>query len=142
MSSTAAALGEENGGRPAMASNRTPPSEYKSLRASTSGNPAACSGLMYSSVPTTKPLRVTRSSPEVAIARAIPKSTSVAPVSPRTMLSGLMSRCARPAPWACVSTSSTSQAVRHARSTPSRCSRRSTCRSVSPGTNGITNHSR
>src|SRR2546421_88780 len=34
---------------------------------------------MYSSVPTTKPLRVTRSSPELAIARAIPRSTSTAP---------------------------------------------------------------
>src|SRR2546430_7694200 len=66
MSSTAAALGEENGGRPARHSNSTTPREYRSVRPSTSGTPCACSGLMYSSVPTTNPLRVTRSSPELA----------------------------------------------------------------------------
>src|SRR2546426_214624 len=71
MSSTAAALGEENGGRPASVSNSTIPSEYRSVRPSTSGEPTACSGLMYSSVPTTKPLRVTRSSPALAIARGV-----------------------------------------------------------------------
>src|SRR5438105_1660290 len=96
MSRTAAALTDENGGRPASDSNSTMPSEYRSVRPSTSGLPAACSGLMYSSVPTTKPLRVTRSSPEVAMARAMPRSTSTAPVGDSTMLSGLMSRCAMP----------------------------------------------
>src|SRR5881398_3261484 len=68
MSSTAAALTEEKGGRPARHSNNTTPSEYRSVRPSTSGAPSTCSGLMYSSVPTMKPLRVTRSSPELAIA--------------------------------------------------------------------------
>src|SRR5438034_11652124 len=48
MSSTAAALTDENGGRPARASNSTTPSEYRSVRPSTSGAPAACSGLMRS----------------------------------------------------------------------------------------------
>src|SRR5213079_1570791 len=57
------------------------------------GNPCACSGLMYSSVPTTNPLRVTRSSPELAMALAIPRSTRTAPCGggASTMLSGLMS---------------------------------------------------
>ena len=93
-------VGDENGGRPASDSNSTTPSEYTSVRPSTSGAPAACSGLMYSSVPTTNPLRVTRSSPECAMARAIPRSTSTAPCGESTMLSGLMSRWAMPCSWA------------------------------------------
>src|SRR5467141_1970609 len=142
MSSTAAALGEENGGRPASVSKSTTPSEYRSVRPSMSGAPAACSGLMYSSVPTTKPLRVTRSSPDCAIARAMPKSTSTAPSAASTMLSGLMSRWARPCSCACRSASNTSQAMHTPRSTDNDRSCRSVWRSVSPGTYGITYHKR
>src|SRR3989440_2655426 len=79
---------------------------------------------MYSSVPTTKPLRVTRSSPELAIARAIPRSTRTAPPGDSTMLSGLMSRCAMPCACACSSASSTSTA------------RRTTSAPASPGSPG------
>jgi hypothetical protein len=58
---------------------------------------------MYSGVPTTSPTRVSPAdSPTGAIARAMPKSmTKARPVARSIMmLSGLMSRCTTPRPWA------------------------------------------
>ncbi len=63
-----------------------------SLRPSTSRSPLACSGDMYVGVPTVLPVTVSRV--PASIARAIPKSVTMArPVAPSSrMLSGLTSR--------------------------------------------------
>ena len=49
-----------------------------SLRPSIAGSPLACSGLMYSGVPTTNPVCVIPGSSSSQQARAIPKSASSA----------------------------------------------------------------
>ncbi len=76
----------------------TMPSEYRSLRPSISRSPAHCSGLMNAGVPIAVPVAVSRESLPCVIARAMPKSVTIArPLSlSRRMLSGLMSRWMTP----------------------------------------------
>jgi hypothetical protein len=86
---TTTRLGPWNGGAPASISYATMPSAYRSLRPSIS-SPAACSGLMYAGVPTATPCPVLVLPPSPAIARAIPKSASMArPVAARAERSPL-----------------------------------------------------
>src|SRR4029079_13400117 len=65
-----------------------------SVRASIFFSPLACSGLMYAGVPIDIPVCVRDSSPP-CMARAMPKSATIACPSIRRMFSGLMSRCTR-----------------------------------------------
>ncbi len=68
------------GGSPTSISYTTAPREYRSLRAVSSRSPVACSGLMYSGVPSERPVSVSRVPPAALTASAIPKSaTSASP---------------------------------------------------------------
>ncbi len=79
------------GGSPVSISNRTQPSEYRSLRPSVPNSPADCSGLMYAGVPTANPVCVMERFP-LESALPIPKSATIAAPSWSRMFSGLMSR--------------------------------------------------
>ncbi|MCZ7682137.1 MAG: hypothetical protein M5U28_26430 [Sandaracinaceae bacterium] len=96
------------------------PTLKRSLRASRSFFPRACSGDMYCGVPTTTPVRVAR--PPAPKPREMPKSTSFGKMpsasSTRKMFSGLTSRwrmpasCTAASPLRVIATiSSTSQSV-------------------------------
>jgi len=103
-------------------------------------SPAACSGLMYTGVPTAIPSPVLPGPGSVAIARAMPKSASMArPVArSSSTFSGLTSRCTTPAPPAASSAAATSATMRDAVSGWSRRSRVSRSRRLSPSTWSIT----
>ena len=92
----ACALGPVNGGSPASISYSTAASPYTSERASIRFSPLACSGLMYSAVPTVIPVPVIEDPPAVvplsAKSLAIPKSLTIACPRDSRMLPGLMSR--------------------------------------------------
>ena len=75
---TACAVGPVYGGSPANSSYKTHPRLYTSLRASSESSPKACSGLMYSGVPTHTPRSVSRCPDVPLTARAIPKSATIA----------------------------------------------------------------
>src|SRR6266576_1227260 len=76
--------------------------------------------------------------PAALIARAMPKSATIACSPERRMFSGLMSRWMIPWPWAKASASATSRAIWSAVSRGSFRSRSSRCRSDSPSTYGMT----
>ena len=93
---------------PAKTSYRTTPSEYTSVRVSTSRPvSSACSGLMYSGVPIHCPSSVkrVRSVSLCDVALATPKSMIFGTGRPSStatrMLDGLMSRWITPFWWAC-----------------------------------------
>ena len=65
-----------NGSSPQSIWYATTPSEYRSLRPSTSRSPADCSGLMNAGVPIAMPVAVRRALPSL-IARAMPKSVTI-----------------------------------------------------------------
>ncbi len=96
---TACGVAAVNGGRPASISYSTHPSEYSSLRPSTSPPPAHASGLMYSGVPITKPASVRRCRVVEVTPRATPKSAMAAWLSSNRMFSGFTSRWTTP--WRC-----------------------------------------
>ncbi len=133
---TACALGPVNGGSPASISYSTAASAYTSLRASTRAVPLACSGLMYSAVPTAIPPPVSeaRSEARSSISFAIPKSVTIACPRVSRMFAGFTSRWITPLSWAYCSASPTSAAMRTAASTRSGPSRRMWAASDSPST--------
>jgi len=105
---------------------------------STSSLPEACSGLMYSGVPSTMPVWVRRSSPASLTAVARPKSVSTARPFENRMLPGLMSRWTSPFPWAYSSASAISRAIASVSSTDSGPSFAILSVNVDPSTKGIT----
>jgi hypothetical protein len=64
------------GGSPTNISYTTAPNEYTSVRPVSSRSPVACSGLMYSGVPSDSPVSVSRVPPAALTASAIPKSAT------------------------------------------------------------------
>ena len=137
----ACALGPVNGGSPASISYTTAASAYTSLRASTRLSPLACSGLMYSTVPTAMPPPVSVQPgvlPRSSISLATPKSLTMAWPRDKRMFSGLMSRWMTPFSCAYCSASPTSAAMRSASATGSGPSRISRSRNDSPSTYSIT----
>ncbi len=142
-----------NARRPVVISYSTQPSAHRSLRASASF-PSSCSGDMYWKVPTIVPSAVSGcamvgdwvsaaidtpllGAPASPVARARPKSISLAPLLVSMMFPGLRSRWITPARWARSSASAicppslTTSAVGSA-------PRVSRCASVSPSTSSIT----
>ncbi len=63
-----------------------------SLRASSSGSPDACSGLMYVGVPIVVPVWVSDPATAAVTALAMPKSVTIGSPSLSITFSGLMSR--------------------------------------------------
>jgi hypothetical protein len=109
------------GPRPHSSSYSTTPSEYTSVRVSIApGSPAACSGLMYASVPTSWPSIVwSVLAASDSVARAIPKSsTFTAPAWSTRMLPGFRSRWITPRWCACVTPSHTERNSRTRAATP------------------------
>ncbi len=127
-----------NGGSPVSISNNTQPRLYTSARPSTSSSPAACSGLMYSGVPTAIPTAVTRIPPAALTAREMPKSATSAWPDWNRMFSGFTSRCTMPRALAKCSASATSRAIATASSTGRRVRASKRWRSDSPSTYGMT----
>ena len=78
-----------------LVARRTPGCRHRS-RTPRSRSPLACSGLMYSGVPSAKPTAVSASLPSVAQTCATPKSASRACPSAKRMFSGFTSRCTNP----------------------------------------------
>ena len=135
------------GGRSASSSWRTHPIENESLAVS-GGAPSACSGAMYSGVPTADPSKVRASGTANAASRALatPKSmmrTRGRPSSSddTSTLAGLRSRWMTPRRCACSTASQACIASATRSRTPSP---RSRAKSVtgSPATNAIANHGR
>ncbi len=106
-------VGALNGTRPVIISYATTPRAYRSVRASISLSPAACSGLMYVGVPIATPVPVRVPEP-VSRALAIPKSVTMTRrrVPSRRMLSGFTSRWMMPMVWASPSASAVSFMMR------------------------------
>ena len=112
----ASAVSATNGGRPATISYSTIPSEYMSLRGS-AASPLACSGEKYVAVPITEPSCVRPSSWPASIARAMPKSATLAtPSSVMRMFAGFTSRWTTPLRCAKASASATWAPMRAATS--------------------------
>ncbi len=109
-----------------------------SVRASRSPSAIACSGLMYPGDPIGWPAWVSVRLPAALMARAMPKSATIACVPESRMFSGLMSRWMIPCPWAKARASATSRAMWSASSSGSLRSRSKRCRSDSPSTYGMT----
>jgi hypothetical protein len=136
--STATRCSPSNGEMPVSASYMTQPIENTSERASTPLSPRACSGDMYSGVPTRCPVLVADSA--VPSSSASPKSSTLsAPMSPptRNRFDGLMSRWTTP----CACTAAIAPAIRR----PSRAAsasvsgpRNSCSSSVCPSSHSVT----
>ncbi len=133
LASTSVGVFPSNGSRPVIAKNAVAPSEYRSLRPSTSW-PNACSGLMNSGVPDTP-------SPVASLlTAAIPKSATITrpvPTSSR-MLSGFTSRWTRPCEWAWASAQAASRNTRAPSALGSGPRVRTRSASVCPSTYAIT----
>ncbi len=92
MARTSRRLAPPNAILPVSISYNTQPALYTSLRASLPPSPCACSGLMYAAVPIGSPRAVSELPLASPIARAMPKSETIAWPLERRMFSGLMSR--------------------------------------------------
>jgi hypothetical protein len=126
-----------NGTWPVNSSKITMPSAYTSLRKSTF-SPRACSGLMYSGVPTTTPNAVAPSVASRFASFAMPKSISrTRPRSSIMMLGVFRSRWMIPASWMASSPSAIWMAIWKASPAGSAPRRSSTWRRSTPLMNSI-----